>query len=216
MSEIVFEKDNKKIRMVNTRNGGNGKYEKVQFAMEENEKLYMGADELPSITIADILDRKGFKKMSFLKDYDYTLTADDLKQIYENVKKALNEHKSYYETHDEMTVEEVLDEFFSAVEMKKEESVNLGKEEKEKFDIAFRIDEDFVMVNTQNIDALLEEIGAVGYTKTILCKKIRLLEQFSQKRILISNRSGGKGYTFNTTGNISFYKFRRKWRESNE
>jgi hypothetical protein len=45
-----------------------------------------------------------------------------------------------------------------------------------------------------------------GYTKTIFCKKLRMLERHLGIRIILPSKQ--HGYVFNDTGNARYYRFR--------
>ena len=214
-SNIILDKGDRCIRTIIERNGATGEINDIKFVLSENGKIYLGLEKLISIPIETIMDRASrFDCLMDLKRYDYSLTDNDLKFAFENLQKLVRNRKFIVET-DELAVTDVLDYIFQYVEFMISESKNMSLEEQTEFHDKYRVDEESIMISTKIMDGVLEEIGAEGYTKIIMCKRIALLEKFLGVKILIGNRSGKKGYDFNTTGNKTFYKFNRNWRDSN-
>ena len=68
------------------------------------------------------------------------------------------------------------------------------------------IDAGTIAVIADHFQKVLDAVDA-GCTKTVFCKKLRILEAHYGKKIIISNRNGS-GFGFNDTNNRRYYKFR--------
>lgn len=214
-SNRIWGDDEHNLKVLIQRNGSNGTFEDIKFVLSENGKTYLGVDKLINIPVETVIGNAAkFDCLNELKSYDYSITDSDLKEAFDKLQDIIRQKKFIMET-DEMTVEEVLDAVFEHAEFMVSESKKMSSEERKKFQNRYRVDKDSIMIGTKIMDEVLQEIGAEGYTKTIMCKRIALLENFLGVKILIRNRSGKKGYDFNTTGNIAFYKFDRNWRSGN-
>lgn len=214
-SNIILDKGDRCIRCIMERNGGTGEITDIKFVLSENGKTYLGLEKLISIPVKTIFDCQAKSDcLTELKRYDYSITDEELKKAWENLQEIVRYRKFIYET-DELAVTEALDMVIENVEFMILESEKMSPEEKEEFYDKYRKDGDTIMIRTEIMNEVLETVGAEGYTKIKFCKRVRELEQFEQKKILISNRAGNKGYDFNTTGNKAFYKIVRNWRDSN-
>lgn len=214
-SNIIWNEGDRLIRSIIERNGATGEIKDIKFALSENGKTYLGLEKPFSIPVKAIIDGAAkFDCLMDLKKYDYSLTDNDLKIAFENLQQLIRYRKFIFET-DELKVTDALDMIIEHAEFMIRESKQMSSEEQKEFSDKYRKTEDTIMISTKIMDDVLKEVGAEGYTKTKFCKKLRELERFEQKEILRSNRSGNKGYDFNTTGNKTFYNFIRNWRNSN-
>lgn len=214
-SNIILDKGDRCIRSIIERNGATGEIKDIKFALSENGKTYLGLEKLIGIPIEAIMDSAAkFDCLTELKRYDYSITEEELKRAWENLQQLVRYRKFIFET-DELAVTDVLDMVIEHAEFIIRESKQMSSEEQKEFEDKYRRTEDEIMISTKIMDDVLKEVGAEGYTKTTFCKKVRELEQFEQKKILVGNRSGNRGYDYNTTGNKAFYKIVRNWRDSN-
>ena len=214
-TNIILDKGDSCIRSIIERNGATGEIKDIKFALSEKGKTYLGLEKLISIPVKTIFDCQAKSDcLTELKRYDYSITEEELKTAWENLQEIVRCRKFIVET-DELTVTDVLDMVIEHAEFMIRESEQMSSEEQKEFRDKYRKTEDTIMISTKIMDDVLKEVGAEGYTKTKFCKKLRELEGFEQKEILRSNRSGNKGYDFNTTGNKTFYNFIRNWRNSN-
>lgn len=153
--------------------------------------------------------------MECIKSYDYSLSDQDLKNAFDKVREIIHEEKNVVEYFpSSMTVDDMLDELIDKIIEKttKKGNENDKSSEKAEDDEKYKVDENYIMILANQMQNELDEIDC-GYSKTVFCKKVRILEQIYGAKILISNRSGGKGYGYNDTGNKRYYKFNRNWRE---
>ena len=214
-TNVILDKGDRCIRSIIERNGATGKINDIKFVLSENGKTYLGLEKLISIPIEASMDSAAkFDCLMELKRYDYSLTDNDLKVAFENLQQLVRNRKFIVET-DELAVMDVLDMVIEYVEFMVAEKKYMSSEEQIEFDDKYRVDEESIMISTKIMDEVLQEVGAEGYTKTIMCKRIALLEKFLGVKILHSNRSGNRGYDYNTTGNKAFYKIVRNWRSGN-
>lgn len=214
-SNIILDKGDRCIRSIIERNGATGEIKDIKFALSENGKTYLGLEKLIGIPIEAIMDSAAkFDCLMDLKRYDYSITDEELKKAWENLQQLVRYRKFIVETN-ELAVTDVLDMVIEYAEFMIRESKQMSSEEQKEFEDKYRRTEDEIMISTKIMDDVLKEVGAEGYTKTTFCKKVRELEQFEQKKILVGNRSGNRGYDYNTTGNKAFYKIVRNWRSGN-
>ena len=150
-----------------------------------------------------LLDASDHGVMSNINKFIVTFTEDDMKLAFERAKIYLENMKDMVAVSSSMTIQEaycevVLFAIEKAAQEKGAQTMDINR--KCKYDE----EEQIVYIRDNYLKDLLDEIGA-GFTQTIFCKKLCLLEAHYGVQMMIKNKGR---YACNSAGNIRFYKFR--------
>ena len=150
-----------------------------------------------------LLDASDHGVMSNINKFIVTFTEDDMKLAFERAKIYIENMKEMVAVSSSMTIQEaycevVLFAIEKAAQEKGAQIMDINR--KCKYDE----EEQIVYIRDNYLKDLLDEIGA-GFTQTIFCKKLCLLEAHYGVQMMIKNKGR---YACNSAGNIRFYKFR--------
>lgn len=179
---------------------------KLYLTDTETGKLYISSSSEITIPRARLLSAADHSVMNVLSSYLVDFTEDDKKLAFERAKLYIEAGTKITKTSSSRNIQDILGDVVKLVKTKSVQSS--GKDGDGMPSDTYKYDEaeGTVAVITGQFQKLLDEVDA-GCTKTVFCKKIRMLEQHYGKEIIISNR-GGSGYGFNDTNNRRYYKFK--------
>nr|WP_304577698.1 hypothetical protein [uncultured Acetatifactor sp.] len=160
-------------------------------------KLYISSSSEITISKAKILSASDHAVMNVLSNFIVDFGENDKKKAFDRAKHFLEVVTNITNMPSSRCIEDILNDVVDSIKTKAsgDSSGNY------KYDVQ----EGTVSVISDQFQKLLDEIDA-GCTKTVFCKKLRMVEQHYGKTIIISNR-GGTGYGFNDTNNRRYYKF---------
>ena len=165
-------------------------------------KLYISASSEITISRARLLSANDHSVMNILSTFLVNFTDDDKKKAFERAKQYLEVVENITKTPSSRNIEDI---FIDIVKSAKTKAMNVCADGEPSDDYKYNEQEGTVAIISDQFQKLLDEADA-GCTKTVFCKKLRMVEQHYGKTIIISNR-GGTGYGFNDTNNRRYYKF---------
>lgn len=167
--------------------------------------LLDGTGEI-SISREKILSASDDNVMRILNRFNLSISEGERRLAFERAKEFIEKTKrpTYVRTTD--SIAEIFRRVIErAVAEAVEEESNV---ELDPADYKYSIDAEghSIMIKANYFQELLNAVDA-GITKVVFCKKLRIIEAAIDETIIISNRNGGTGYGFNSTGNQRYYKF---------
>lgn len=165
--------------------------------------IHIGAGSELKIDKSKLLDATDHGVMRVLKKFTVNFTEDDMKLAFERAKIFLENIKTMVEVSSSMTIQEAYTE---VVQFAIEKAAQEKGAKVMDVDIKCKHDqkEQIVSVRDNYLQDVLDEVGA-GFTKTVFCKKLCMLEAHYGVSLVIRNKGR---YACNEAGNTRFYKFR--------
>lgn len=167
---------------------------------------FISSTDEVKITREKILAASDHKCMNILNRFDINLTEDNKKEAYERAKEFIetsSKRVALPTTDNVLVIYARLMKYCKEQAQKEKENTTLTADDRiYKFDKK----EKTIAIRDSKFQKVMDDIDS-NYTRTVFLKKLRLVEMHMKKTIIIANSSGGKGYGFNTTGNVRFYKF---------
>lgn len=165
-------------------------------------KLYISSSSEITISRARLLSAIDHTVMGVLSTFLVNFGEDDMKKAYERATQYLKVVKNITKTPSSRNIQDI---FVDIVDSAKRKAQEASISEEPSDDYKYNEQEGTVAILSSQMQKLLDEVDA-GCTKTVFCKKLRMVEQHIGKKIIISNR-GGTGYGYNDTNNRRYYKF---------
>ncbi len=165
-------------------------------------KLYISSSSEITISKAKILSACDHAVMNVLSNFIVDFSENDKKKAFDRAKHFLEVVTNITNMPSSRCIEDILNDVVESIKTKASEANASGDSSG---NYKYDVQEGTVSVISDQFQKLLDEIDA-GCTKTVFCKKLRMVEQHYGKTIIISNRSG-TGYGFNDTNNRRYYKF---------
>lgn len=168
----------------------------------ETGMVHIGAGSELKIDKSKLLDATDHGVMRVLRKFTVNFTEDDMKLAFERAKIFMENIKTMVAVSSSMTIQQAYVEVVNfAIEKAKQEK---GAKVMEKdIHCKYNEKEQIVSVRDNYLQDVLDEVGA-GFTKTIFCKKLCLLEAHYGVSLVIRNKGR---YSCNEAGNTRFYKF---------
>ncbi len=167
--------------------------------------LYISSSSEITIPKAKLLSASDHSVMNVLSNFIINFTEDDKKLAFERAKRYLEiaDNNNITKTPSSRNIQDI---FLDVVEYTKRKALEAKEIINSSDDYKYDEQEGTVAIISGQFQKLLDEVDA-GCTKTIFCKKLRLIEQHYAEKIIISNRCGS-GYGFNDSNNKRYYKFK--------
>ena len=175
---------------------------KLYLTEAKTGKLFISGSSEITISRARILSAIDHSVMNVLSTFLVNFSENDKKKAYERAKKYLEVSKNITKAPSSRNIQDIFVDIVHAAKAKAAEA-SICKEPSD--DYKYNEQEGTVAIISGQFQKLLDEVDA-GCTKTVFCKKLRMVEQHFGETIIISNR-GGSGYGFNDTNNKRYYKF---------
>lgn len=165
-------------------------------------KLYISSSSEITISKAKILSASDHTVMNVLSNFLVDFGENDKKKAFDRAKRFLEVVANITNMPSSRCIEDIFSDIVNSIKTKAKEADASGDSSG---DYKYDVQEGTVSVISSQFQKLLDEVDA-GCTKTVFCKKLRMVEQHYGKTIIISNR-GGTGYGYNDTNNKRYYKF---------
>lgn len=183
--------------------------EKCRLYISDTETRipYLSMGNEISISREKIANASDHKCMNIINKFNVNFTEDNRKEAYQRAKEYL---ECCSNSASLPASENILSVYARLMEYcRKEAELERVNNEITENNRIYNFDkkEGTIAIRDSKFQKVLDDVGS-NYTKVVFCKKLRLAEIDLGKDIIISNCSGGKGYGFNATGNIRYYKFR--------
>lgn len=175
---------------------------KLYLTNIETGKLYISASSEITISRARLLSANDHSVMNVVSTFLVNFSDDDKKKAFERAKQYLEVVENITKASSSRNIEDV---FNDIVNFAKSKAMSECTDDESSHNYKYNEREGTIAIISNQFQKLLDEADA-GCTKTVFCKKLRMLEQHYGKTIIISNR-GGTGYGFNDTNNRRYYKF---------
>lgn len=175
---------------------------KLYLTNTETGQIYISGSSEITISKAKLLSATDHSVMNVLSNFLVNFTEDDKKMAFERGKRYLEAKNNITYISSSRNIQEI---FFEVVEYAKGKALEAIENGGLSDDYKYNEAENTVAIISNQFQKVLDEVDA-GCTKTVFCKKLRLIERHYRKTIIITNR-GGSGYGFNDTNNKRYYKF---------
>lgn len=170
------------------------------FLSDTTGMVYIGSGEELVISKERLKGADNIDVLNIVNQFQVNFSEDNLKTAYERAKKFMEVSKQASCDDLEKNIVEVYREVIAC-------AMNCAKEEEKRLDIKYDEVTKVVSIRDKNMQEVLDRIDP-NYTKVKFCKKLVLMEDLIDEKIIIRNRSGNKGYGYNETANKMYYKFR--------
>ena len=141
--------------------------------------------------------------MNFIRDYMVGFTDNDVKLAFDRLRKFKNKGNAF-EVSESMNVMDVYEQMIaSAIDLAKIEGEQKVSEDNR--ECIYHEKANDVYIRDRKLREMLDDMGA-GMSPAILCKRLRLVEAHSGRKLILSNSGTGR-YTKNVTGNRRYYVF---------
>jgi hypothetical protein len=179
---------------------------KIYLVNTITKTRYIGAENEIRIAKETILNARGYEIMYPIKRFNIEISEDQLKQAFDRAKEFLEKSKKPLFDDTTVTIGEA---YVRVVEYalqcaKAEADCKDIIQEKRKF--IYNKKEKTIMIYTGIFNDILRDLD-LNYTQKIFNRKLKMLETDMGVQLIYTNRSEGKGYGWNTTGNIRYYKY---------
>lgn len=173
----------------------------ANFYIVESDKIYIGKD-VAHIN-ADKFRATDHTCLNFIRDYMVEFSDNDVKLAFERLKEFRNKGNGL-EVSESMNVLDVYEQMIaSAIDLAKSEGEqNVSEDNRE---CIYHEKAGDVYIRDRKLREMLDDMGA-GMSPAILCKRLRLVEAHSGRKLILSNSGTGR-YTKNVTGNRRYYVF---------
>lgn len=176
---------------------------KLYLSKADTGEVYISENAEITVSREKILMSVDHSVMNVISNFIVNFTEDDKKVAFERAKKYLEVADNGTDISSSRGIMEILKDVVKF-------SVNAAADEKSTgiSEGKFKVDKDAgtIAVISDHFQKVLDAVDA-GCTKTVFCKKVRILEAHYGEKIIISNRNGS-GFGFNDTNNRRYYKFR--------
>lgn len=194
-------KDGFKLEAIITYDKSTYKISGANFYLVESDTIYIGKD-VAHIN-ADKLYATDHNCLNFIRDYMVGFTDNDVKLAFDRLQKFKNKGNAF-EVSESMNVMDVYEQMIaSAIDLAKiEEEQKVSEDNRE---CIYHGKAGDVYIRDRKLREMLDDMGA-GMSPAILCKRLRLVEAHSGRKLILSNSGTGR-YTKNVTGNRRYYVF---------
>jgi ssDNA-specific exonuclease RecJ len=167
---------------------------------------YIGAENEIRIAKETILNARNYEIMYPIKRFNIEISEDQLKQAFDRAKEFLEKSKKPLFDDTTATIGEAYVRVVEyALQCAKAEADSEDIiQEKRKF--IYNKKEKTIMIYTGIFNDMLKHLD-LNYTQKIFNRKLKMLETDMGVQLIYTNRSEGKGYGWNTTGNVRYYKY---------
>lgn len=172
------------------------------FLSDDTGMIYIGSGDELQISKERLIKAGNSSVLKVVNKFQVNFSENSLKTAFERAKEfaEISEQASCNDL--EKNVTEVYQELVKYVI-----SYTKIKKHEEELDIQYDPEANVVSIRDKEMQRLLDSIDP-SYTKVKFCKKLVLIEDCIDEKIIVRNRVGNKGYGYNTTGNKMYYKFR--------
>lgn len=194
-------KDGFKLEAIITYDKSTYKISGANFYLVESDKIYIGKD-VAHIN-ADKLHATDHTCLNFIRDYMVGFSDNDVKLAFDRLQEFSNKGNGL-EVSESMNVIDVYAQMIeSAIDYAKiEEEQKVSEDNRE---CIYHEKAGDVYIRDRKLREMLDDMGA-GMSPAILCKRLRLVEAHSGRKLILSNSGTGR-YTKNVTGNRRYYVF---------
>lgn len=176
---------------------------RMYLSKVDTGEVYLSENAEIKVSREKILMAVDHSVMNVISNFIVNFTEDDKKVAFERAKKYLEIASNATDISSSRGILNILKDVVAfTMNAAVEEETSGISEGKYKVDI----DAGTIAVIADHFQKVLDAVDA-GCTKTVFCKKLRILEAHYGKKIIISNRNGS-GFGFNDTNNRRYYKFR--------
>lgn len=194
-------KDGFKLEAIITYDKSTYKISGANFFLIESDTIYIGKD-VAHIN-ADKLYATDHTCLNFIRDYMVGFTDNDVKLAFDRLQKFKNKGNAF-EVSESMNVIDVYEQMIaSAIDLAKIEGKQKVSEDNR--ECIYHEKAGDVYIRDRKLREMLDDMGA-GMSPAILCKRLRLVEAHSGRKLILSNSGTGR-YTKNVTGNRRYYVF---------
>lgn len=203
----LCEKEKYDLYMMPMCNAENLIVEGCKFYLVDKETKIpkIGAGHEIKIDKEKLMSSTEHNVMERIKKFEINFTEDDLKCAFEIAKEYLEKNGEMVKYSDSMNIQDAYGEVvaFAMAKSSQEESAKVMEGDRK---CIYDKDKGIVEIKDGYLQDILNEIGA-GFTKTVFCKKLCMLQEHYGVNIIIRN-TNSRGYSYNKTGNVRYYTFR--------
>lgn len=178
---------------------------KMYMQNRETGQLYIANDNEVTIKKSALINAKDYTIMNILNEFSLNFTEDQKIKAYERAKEYVEKTSNTTQVSNSVDIETAYRDMVQySVEHALKEIEHGYDESARRYE--YNTDGKTIAIQSGHFQKVLDEIGC-GYTKTVFCKKLKIVEAHKGIDLIVSNRSENKGYGYNVTGNRWFYKF---------
>lgn len=170
------------------------------FLSDDTGVTYIGSDNGLVISKERLMEADNNNIMNCIRQFQVNFNENDVKDAYTRAKRFAEINKVVFSDNMDKNITEAYQDVVRYVLdiVKEENNTNTYK-----YDEVSKV----VSISAKKMQEVLDMV-APNFKKIEFCKRLRELQFKEDVEIIISNRSGKKGYGYNETGNKMYYKFR--------
>ena len=170
------------------------------FLSDDTGVTYIGSDNGLVISKERLMEADNNNIMNCIRQFQVNFNENDVKDAYTRAKRFAEINKVVFSDNMDKNITEAYQDVVRYVLdiVKEENNTNTYK-----YDEVSKV----VSISAKKMQEVLDMV-APNFKKIEFCKRLSELQFKEDVEIIISNRSGKKGYGYNETGNKMYYKFR--------
>ena len=170
------------------------------FLSDDTGVSYIGSDNGLVISKERLMEADNNNIMNCIRQFQVNFNENDVKDAYTRAKRFAEINKVVFSDNMDKNITEAYQDVVRYVLdiVKEENNTNTYK-----YDEVSKV----VSISAKKMQEVLDMV-APNFKKIEFCKRLSELQFKEDVEIIISNRSGKKGYGYNETGNKMYYKFR--------